>query len=318
MGHDPGLVVGGAAAVEAAVALGRLERRAVPVGVVAGRLHVVVGVEHDGRRALGPGDVPDDGRGAALADDLDLEALGAQQLGGRLGRRLDVGLVEGGQRDARDPGQGLEVGAQLGHEAADGLAERESSARAVGVLGSVTSRPYSARAARGTQPGGIHSGGVRTQQDHQRRARGAGRHAARDGAKNRPTPKRRDQEAARKQPLVVTDRKAARSADRAKRREAMAKQRQAMLTGDETHLPPRDKGPVKRYIRDYVDARWGVAEFMLPVMLIVLALSFVRQPWAMLIVFALVYGLITAAAIDTFLMWRRSRRSSRPSTARRP
>lgn len=129
--------------------------------------------------------------------------------------------------------------------------------------------------------------------------------AARAGAKNRPTPKRRVQEAARRQPLVVTDRKAARSNDRAKRRQTLAKQRHAMLTGDETHLPPRDKGPVKRYIRDYVDARWGVAEFMLPVMLIVLALSFVREPWAMLVVFALVYGLITAAAIDTFLMWRR-------------
>ena len=33
---------------------------------------------------------------------------------------------------------------------------------------------------------------------------------AREGAKNRPTPKRRDQEAARKRPLVVTDRKQAR------------------------------------------------------------------------------------------------------------
>jgi hypothetical protein len=69
--------------------------------------------------------------------------------------------------------------------------------------------------------------------------------AARVGAKNRPTPKRRDQEAARKQPLVVTDRKAARNTDRAKRREAMAKQRRAMLTGDEAHLPPRDKGLFK-------------------------------------------------------------------------
>ena len=131
---------------------------------------------------------------------------------------------------------------------------------------------------------------------------------ARDGAKNRPTPKRRQQEAARRRPLVETDRKAARNADRAKRREQMAKQRQAMLTGDETHLPARDKGPVKRFIRDYVDARWGIAEFMLPVMLVVLALSFVRQPWAMLIVFILVYGLIAAAVVDTFLMWRRVRK----------
>lgn len=128
---------------------------------------------------------------------------------------------------------------------------------------------------------------------------------AREGAKNRPTPKRRAQEAARRRPLVETDRKAARASDRAKRREALAKQRQAMLTGDETHLPARDKGPVKRWIRDYVDARWGIGEFMLPVMLIVLALSFVRQPWAMLLVFTLVYGLIAAAVLDTFLMWRR-------------
>jgi len=127
----------------------------------------------------------------------------------------------------------------------------------------------------------------------------------REGAKNRPTPKRRDQEAARKRPLVVTDRKAARRQDREKRREAINKQRQAMLTGDEAHLPPRDKGPAKRYIRDYVDARWNVAEFMLPVMLIVLALSFVLTPWAMLVVFALVYGLIAAAVLDTFLLWRR-------------
>src|SRR6478672_13714856 len=50
----------------------------------------------------------------------------------------------------------------------------------------------------------------------------------REGAKNRPTPKRRDQEAARKRPLVVADRKEAKNLDRAKRREAALLQRQAM------------------------------------------------------------------------------------------
>ncbi|HEY7720028.1 MAG TPA: DUF3043 domain-containing protein, partial [Pedococcus sp.] len=75
----------------------------------------------------------------------------------------------------------------------------------------------------------------------------------REGAKNRPTPKRREQEAARKKPLVVTDRKAARQADRLKRRESSAKMREAMLTGDDRHLPARDKGPERRFIRDYVD-----------------------------------------------------------------
>ena len=65
VGDDAGLVVGRAAAVEAAVALGRLERRAVPVGVVVLGLHVVVGVEQHGRRALRGGLARDHRRGAA-------------------------------------------------------------------------------------------------------------------------------------------------------------------------------------------------------------------------------------------------------------
>ncbi len=130
---------------------------------------------------------------------------------------------------------------------------------------------------------------------------------SRPGAKNRPTPRRRDQEAARRQPLVVTDRKAARDVDRAKRRQQQALQRQALVTGDERHLPARDRGPVRRYVRDYVDARRSVGEFMLPVMLLVLALTFVapRFPAAYTLIFAAVYGLVGLAALDLFLMWRK-------------
>ncbi|TPG18335.1 DUF3043 domain-containing protein [Pedococcus bigeumensis] len=130
-------------------------------------------------------------------------------------------------------------------------------------------------------------------------------HAPREGAKNRPTPKRKDQEAANRRPLVVTDRKAARDTDKVKRREAQLKQRAAMATGDDAHLPARDKGPVRRYIRDYIDARWNLGEFMLPVMIVVLALSFIRIPALFAIVSISVYGLLLAAAVDGFLMWRR-------------
>ncbi|GAA1895225.1 DUF3043 domain-containing protein [Lapillicoccus jejuensis] len=128
---------------------------------------------------------------------------------------------------------------------------------------------------------------------------------ARPGAKNRPTPKRRDQEALNRRPLVVTDRKRARSVDREKRREAYAKQRQAMVTGDDAHLPPRDKGPERRYIRDYVDARWSVGEILLPVMLLVLLLSLVPAVAARLTTFVLVYGLLAVAVVDSVVMWRR-------------
>ena len=136
-------------------------------------------------------------------------------------------------------------------------------------------------------------------------------YADRPGAKNRPTPSRREQEAARRRPLVPKDRKAAAGQSREASRLARAKQRAALLSGDESALPARDKGPVKHYIRDVVDARWNVGEFMLPVMILVLALTFVPvivpsfASWTTLLVFVLVYGLVVIGVLDAFLMWRR-------------
>ncbi len=133
-------------------------------------------------------------------------------------------------------------------------------------------------------------------------------HPQRDGAKNRPTPKRKDQEAARRQPLVVADRKQAKQLDKARRNEQLAKTRQAMISGDDAGLPTRDKGPVRRYMRDYIDARWNLAEFMLPVMLIVLALSFVRPGGAasalLFLVTILTYSVLLVAIGDTLWMHR--------------
>ncbi|MEP7193263.1 MAG: DUF3043 domain-containing protein [Actinomycetota bacterium] len=133
-------------------------------------------------------------------------------------------------------------------------------------------------------------------------------YAERPGAKNRPTPSRRQQESANKRPLVPKDRKVAAGKSREATRQARAKQRAALLSGDESALPARDKGPVRRYIRDTVDARWNIGEFMLPVMFVVLALTFasaaVKSAGISLLVTALVYGLVVAGAIDSFTMWR--------------
>ena len=133
-------------------------------------------------------------------------------------------------------------------------------------------------------------------------------HAEREGAKNRPTPKRRDQEAARKRPLVVSDRKEARRLDREKRREQLARQRAAMETGDERYLPARDKGPVRRFIRDYVDARRNLAELLLPVMVVVLALSLVRNQLVLSISVLLTWTAVLVVFVDTFVMWRGCRK----------
>lgn len=136
-------------------------------------------------------------------------------------------------------------------------------------------------------------------------------YAERPGAKNRPTPSRREQETANKRPLVPKDRKAAAGQSRDAAKVARARQRAALLSGDESGLPARDKGPIRRFIRDTVDTRWNIGEFMLPVMFIVLALTFLpfffksSASWATLLVFALVYGLVIASGVDAFLMWRR-------------
>ncbi len=53
-----------------------------------------------------------------------------------------------------------------------------------------------------------------------------------------PTPKRKDQEAARKRPLVPNDRKASKAAERVAIQDQRQKMRQALDTGDERFLPP--------------------------------------------------------------------------------
>lgn len=126
--------------------------------------------------------------------------------------------------------------------------------------------------------------------------------------KGRPTPKRRTVEAANKRPLVPNDRKAAAKAARDKRREMQDRQYQAMQTGDERYMPVRDKGPVKRYIRDFVDARWNAAEFFLPGAFVLIAATMLVARWfpvaGALMVFA-PYVLLLVALVDSFFMWRK-------------
>ena len=94
VGHDAGLVVGSAAGVEAAVALGRLERSGVPRRVVVLGLDVVVGVEQHGRLARRRRLARQHGGAPAVlpgADDADvLEGLRTEQLGHGLGAALHL------------------------------------------------------------------------------------------------------------------------------------------------------------------------------------------------------------------------------------
>ena len=125
--------------------------------------------------------------------------------------------------------------------------------------------------------------------------------------KGRPTPSRKEREAARKRPLVPNDRKEAAKAARAKMNEARERARIGMANGEERYLPTRDKGPQKKFVRDYVDARWGVGEFMIPVMFAVIILSFVPglDVYAILALWAFFLVAVLDATILGFLVKRR-------------
>ncbi|MBD0690188.1 DUF3043 domain-containing protein [Streptomyces sp. CBMA123] len=97
--------------------------------------------------------------------------------------------------------------------------------------------------------------------------------------KGRPTPKRNEAEANRRTRVTVPkDRKEASRQARDRMRTEREKQRQALIDGDERHLPARDKGPVRKFARDYVDSRWSLAEFFLPAAVVILVLSIVKVP----------------------------------------
>jgi len=92
--------------------------------------------------------------------------------------------------------------------------------------------------------------------------------------KGRPTPSRKEAEAANKaRAKVPRTRKEMAAAQKAARGQSSAQVRQAMRTGDDRYLPPRDKGPVRRFIRDYVDSRFSFIELLIPLMLVVLILG---------------------------------------------
>jgi hypothetical protein len=89
--------------------------------------------------------------------------------------------------------------------------------------------------------------------------------------KGRPTPTRKEAEAAARARAKASARPA--KGDRAARAEQSRRIRQGMKEGDPRYLPARDRGPVRKFIRDYVDHRLCMAELAIPLFFISLILS---------------------------------------------
>jgi hypothetical protein len=95
--------------------------------------------------------------------------------------------------------------------------------------------------------------------------------------KGRPTPKRAVAQSQRRSAVTApANRKEAMKRQREARRADLARQREALASGDERYLPVRDKGPVRRFTRDFVDSRFFVAEFFLPMAVLILVMSMIQ------------------------------------------
>lgn len=131
----------------------------------------------------------------------------------------------------------------------------------------------------------------------------------RDGGKGRPTPKRREAERGRRRAITAPKtRKEAYRAMRVKQREERGSQVAALKAGDERNLPPRDRGPVRRYVRDVVDARRTVAEFFLPFAVLILLLSFSPNDQAKRIGSTLWLALVVLIVLDSVVLAVKLRR----------
>jgi hypothetical protein len=106
-------------------------------------------------------------------------------------------------------------------------------------------------------------------------------HPENPARKGHPTPSRKEAEAAPKKALKPpVNRKEQLKRDREARQRIRTRQQDALRTGDERFLPLRDRGPVKRLARDYVDRRRLVAEYLLPILLLTFVLTMFPPPLA--------------------------------------
>lgn len=120
--------------------------------------------------------------------------------------------------------------------------------------------------------------------------------------KGTPTPTRAEREAANKRPLVPNDRKEAAKQAKAKAAEHREKVRIGMAMGDDKYLPARDRGPQKRFVRDYVDARFSIGEVLIPVMFLVIVLTLVPSYEVQSIGILALWAFFIVAVIDVIIL----------------
>jgi len=128
-------------------------------------------------------------------------------------------------------------------------------------------------------------------------------------AKDAPTPKRKDSEALNKINAITSPAtKATKSRDRTEMKAKRLAARAAYMRGEESALPARDRGAVRRFVRDYVDSRRNIGEYFLPAVFTVLVLTVVHNKFISLIAILFMYVAMLYTVLSGVIMTRRIRK----------
>ena len=96
-----------------------------------------------------------------------------------------------------------------------------------------------------------------------------------------------------------------RSKNRASLKAARAEARAAYMRGDQNALPARDRGPVKKFVRDYIDSRRSLGEYFLPLMVIVLVLTLVPSVEIRFLAIIFMYGAMLYSVVYGFFVTKK-------------
>ena len=134
--------------------------------------------------------------------------------------------------------------------------------------------------------------------------------AEKNEKKGKPTPKRKEAEAKSiRNTLAPATSKAAKKLDREEARARRLATRAAYMRGEESALPTRDRGPVRKFVRDYVDSRKTIGEFFLPVIMIVLVLTVIPNRYIQFLAIIFMYSAMAYSIASGIYFSRKIRKA---------
>jgi hypothetical protein len=77
------------------------------------------------------------------------------------------------------------------------------------------------------------------------------------------------------------------------------------MRGEESALPYRDKGPARRFVRNYIDERRSFAEYFLVLIVFVLFLTLIPIPIVQLAAVAIMYSAMVVITINGIVLSRK-------------